>query len=170
MSLANRVTPAISLELIISPSQRDKHWYSGTTTGLKNTKHPGHFTKLTHHHGWQSDFAYSLRAYANAMPAENKPKAVPFRALDTSKITASHQAATIVTSSNHPVSTQTQQKAIVDIKQLQAFCAAHNLHIDDGRVHGGALYVRTTKNDIVIADALESLGFNYKEGKGWWRE
>ena len=143
---------------------------SGTTTGLKNTKHPGHFTKLTHHHGWQSDFAYSLRAYANAMPAENKPKAVPFRALDTSKITASHQAATIVTSSNHPVSTQTQQKAIVDIKQLQAFCAAHNLHIDDGRVHGGALYVRTTKNDIVIADALESLGFNYKEGKGWWRE
>ena len=143
---------------------------SGTTTGLKNTNHPGHFTKLTHHHGWQSEFAYSLRAYANAMPAENKPKAVAFHALNTPKMTASHQTATVGKSSNHPISTQIQQTSIVDIKQLPAFCAEHKLRIDDNRADGGAFWVRTTNADKVIVDVLESLRFKYKEGKGWWRE
>lgn len=143
---------------------------SGTTTGLKNTFHPGHRKKLTHHDGWQSEFAHFLRSYANAMPVVSKPKAVAFHALDTTKITASHQTATVVKSSNQLVSTQNQQKAIVDIKQLPAFCAAHNLPIVDLRLHGAALWVRATNTDKVISDALESMGFRYKEGKGWWRE
>lgn len=143
---------------------------SGTTAGLKNTNHPGHFTKLTHQQGWQDKFKDFLRSYAKAIPAENKPKAVAFHALDTPKITASHQTATVVKSSNHPISTQTQQTSIVDIKQLPAFCAAHKLRIDDNRADGGAFWVRTTNTDKVIVDVLESLKFKYKEGKGWWRE
>ena len=104
------------------------------------------------------------------MPVESKPKAVAFHALDTPKITVSHQTATVVKPSNQPVSTQNQQTAIVDIKQLPAFCAAHKLPIVDLRLHGAALWVRATNTNKVIADTLESMGFRYKEGKGWWRE
>jgi hypothetical protein len=147
---------------------------SGTTAGLKNINHPGHFTKLTHRHDWQNEFADFLRSYANAMPVESKPKtaasSISFRALDTPKTTASHETVNIVSPSNHSISAQTRQIKIADISQLSAFCAAHKLRIDDNRADGGAFWVRAPNNDKVITDVLKSLRFKYKEGKGWWRE
>ncbi len=139
---------------------------SGTTTGLKNTNHPGHFTKLTHQQGWQDKFRDFLRTYANAIPVDNKPKAVASSVTHPAPTTARNRYSSVTAS----IPTQKQQATIVDIKQLPAFCAAHKLPIDDLRVHGGALWVRTANNDKVIADALKNLGFGYREGKGWWRE
>lgn len=138
---------------------------SGTTTGLKNTNHPGHRKKLTHHDGWQAEFADFLRSNANATPVESKPKAVASSVTHHAPTTASNRYSSVTASL-----TQKQQTAVVDIKQLLAFCATHKLHIEDWRVRGGALWVRTTNTDKVIADMLKILDFRYKEGKGWWRE
>lgn len=143
----------------------------GTQDGLKNTNHPGHRGKLTHREGWQSEFAHFLRFHANAIPIENKPKVAKLstssRTSSISKTTAANKTSRTATSTNQSTSAQVQKPDTFDMKQLQALCASLNLHIDDHRSKGGALWVHASHNHEV-AKILQSMGFIYKEGRGWW--
>jgi hypothetical protein len=144
----------------------------GTQDGLKNKDHPGHRETLTHREDWQWKFASFLRSYANAKPGENKPKTVSSSAASntshSSNATASNKTETVAKSAGKTTPVQNQQTKLLDIKQLQTFCASHNLRIDDHRAEGGALWVRTSDTQEVASTVLKSAGFRYKEGKGWW--
>lgn len=142
----------------------------GTQQGLKNTDHPGHRAKLMHRERWQWEFGQFLRVYAGAMPGEVK----------TTVAKVASSAATSPNGSGHtskieipvakpqatPVSSSDQET--LDMAKLRAFCATHGMQIEDHRPKGGALWVRAPRHDEIISIALSRVGFNYKEGKGWW--
>ncbi|MBF0160071.1 MAG: hypothetical protein HQL58_11180 [Magnetococcales bacterium] len=46
----------------------------------------------------------------------------------------------------------------------------YSLHVDDRRLKGGSYWVRTDDQVGVVSDSLMRLGFQYRAGKGWWRE
>ncbi|MCD2451120.1 EH signature domain-containing protein [Methylicorpusculum oleiharenae] len=138
----------------------------GTQDGLKNKEHPGHRRTLSHREGWQGEFTDFLRYHANATPGENKPKPV-------SSIVASHISSSTVPSVKprvHSIPIQNEQAKPLDIKQLQEFCISHNLHFDDHRDKGGAFWVRASETHEPASTMLKSVGFRYKEGRGWWLE
>ena len=142
---------------------------SGTTAGLKNTNHPGHFITLTHQQGWQHKFKDFLRSYANAIPAENKPKVVSSPVASyTSPI--SNPKVSIVKPTVQPIPLQRQQATAFDLKELQAFCISQNLHFDDHRDKGGAFWVRASETHEPASTVLKSLGFRFKKDRGWWSE
>ncbi|ASF45476.1 EH signature domain-containing protein [Methylovulum psychrotolerans] len=116
---------------------------SGTGNGLKNTKHSGWQRKLSHFDGWQQEFADFLRSFANA--SLNKSK---YEALSSST---------------------NQSLQSLDSKSIEAFCISQNLHFDDHRDKGGAIWVHVPQTHG-SASMLKSAGFRYKEGRGWWRE
>lgn len=116
---------------------------SGTGSGLKNTRHPGWQKKLSHFDGWQRDFADFLRTFANASPNKNRLEALS--------------------------SSTKQTLQSMDTKNIEAFCISQNLHFADHRDKGGAIWVFASQADKSAA-MLKSAGFQYKEGKGWWRE
>ncbi|MDP3333948.1 MAG: EH signature domain-containing protein [Methylococcaceae bacterium] len=148
------------------PFQYGQKSVLGTRKGLKNDEHPGHRETLIHHEGWQWKFASFLRYHANAIPDENKPKPI-------SSIVASHISNPSVTSVKPTVQSipsHNQQTNAFDIKQLQEFCISQNLHFDDHRDKGGAFWVRASETHESAASLLKSVGFRYKEGRGWWLE
>jgi N6-adenosine-specific RNA methylase IME4 len=53
---------------------------------------------------------------------------------------------------------------------LAKFAANWKVSMEDMRPKGGALWVRTDDRIGAVAYALRQWGFNYKAGKGWWRE
>ena len=57
----------------------------------------------------------------------------------------------------------------MDTKGIEAFCISQNLHFDDHRDKGGAIWVFAPQTDKSAA-MLINAGFQYKNGKGWWRE
>jgi hypothetical protein len=138
----------------------------GTQDGLKNKDHPGHCKTLSHREGWQWEFADFLRNYAHATPSENKPK-------HSSSNVDFHLANSTVTSTKTTVQSlpsQVNKVNTFDIQELQAFCLSQNLHFDDHRDKGGAIWVRASENNESASTVLKSVGFQYKLGKGWWRE
>lgn len=139
----------------------------GTQKGLKNRDHPGHRETLTHSDGWQWKFADFLRYYANAIPGEIKSKPVSSPVVSNTP-PAPNPTETVVKPTVQSIPVQKQKTKTLDLKQLQAFCAPYNLHIDDHRTEGGALWVRTTETHAVASTVLKSAGFRYKAGKGWW--
>jgi len=132
----------------------------GTRQGLKNDDHSGHRGKLLHRDGWQWDFANFLRSYANAVPGENRPKAFDAR-ISTNKTTASQNRSTTNTN-------VTQSVRSLDIQELQLFCFKHRLQIEDHRNKGGALWVKVSETHPIASSMLKRIGFQYKQGKGWW--
>jgi len=138
---------------------------AGTQSGLKNTRHPGWQGKLSHFDGWQQEFAKSLLKYANAAPMENHAHQDPFSAskrISPSFSPSQNRKLTEESSrSNH-------QLKPIDLDKLREFCAMHNLHFDDHRNLGGAVWVRTSDKQATIADALRKTGFQYQQNKGWW--
>jgi hypothetical protein len=60
--------------------------------------------------------------------------------------------------------------ASVSMAGLAKFAASWRVSIEDLRPKGGALWVRTDESIGAVAYALRRWGFNYKAGKGWWRE
>lgn len=123
---------------------------SGTGFGLKNTRHPGWQKKLSHFDGWQRDFADFLRIIANASPNKNRLEALS-------------------SSINQSFFSPKQTLQSLDTKGIEAFCISHNLHFDDHRDKGGAIWVFAPQADKSAA-MLKNAGFQYKNGKGWWRE
>lgn len=144
------------------PFQFGQKTVLGTQDGLKNTNHPGHRAKLTHRDGWQWEFSNFLRSYANAVPGQNKPNNQSIRSFQTGNSSTTNQK-------NKQPQTSSSTNAL-DIQQLRDFCDTHGLHIDDHRSKGGALWVRAPEHHPVATPILESAGFNFKEGKGWWLE
>ena len=134
---------------------------SGTTSGLKNINHSGHFKKLTHHDNWQDEFSDVLRDYAYATPSNDKPKVA--LAHYTSNATR-HSVPTAATTSQ---SIATQQAPTIDVAHILEICKERGLTVQDHRSHGGALWIRIVETHDE-ARILKSLGFRYKEGKGWW--
>jgi hypothetical protein len=53
---------------------------------------------------------------------------------------------------------------------LARFALRNDIKIDDHRPKGGALWVRTDDQSITVVLALRRWGFDYKAGKGWWKE
>jgi hypothetical protein len=107
-----------------------------------------------------------LRNYAHATPSENKPK-------HSSSNVDFHLANSTVTSTKTTVQSlpsQVNKVNTFDIQELQAFCLSQNLHFDDHRDKGGAIWVRASENNESASTVLKSVGFQYKLGKGWWRE
>jgi hypothetical protein len=58
----------------------------------------------------------------------------------------------------------------VSMADLAKFAANWKVSMEDMRPKGGALWVRTDDRIGAVAYALRQWGFNYKAGKGWWRE
>jgi hypothetical protein len=138
---------------------------SGTQSGLKNTRHPGWQGKLSHYDGWQQEFAKSLLRYANAVPMKNQGHQGKFT--DSNRISPSFNASQNTKLTDESSRSNNQLKPI-DIDWLSEFCSIHNLHFDDHRHHGGAVWVRTSDKQPAISDALRKAGFQYQQNKGWW--
>lgn len=62
------------------------------------------------------------------------------------------------------------QLPLFDESEFNRFIVRNNLRISDLRLTGGALWVWTLTHDHGIRKMLESFGFKYKEGRGWWKE
>jgi hypothetical protein len=58
----------------------------------------------------------------------------------------------------------------VSMADLAKFAANWRVSIEDLRLKGGALWVRIDDRIGAVAYALRRWGFNYKAGKGWWKE
>lgn len=140
---------------------------SGTQSGLKNTRHPGWQGKLSHFDGWQQEFAKTLLKYANATPIKNQSHQRTFSASTRTSPSSSESQNGKLTEES---SRSNYQLKPIDIDRLREFCAIHNLHVDDHRKHGGAVWVRTSDKQPTIADALRNAGFQYQQTKrAWWR-
>ncbi len=129
------------------PFQSGQTYISGTTSGLKNTRHPGHCKKLLHNAGWQYTFAEFLRDHASAML---KPKTD----LKQTKYSKLFNESEVKTSSRH-------------LNELLSLCETYGITIDDRRDFAGALWIQAPKNGG-LADLLTKAGFRYREDKGWW--
>lgn len=49
------------------------------------------------------------------------------------------------------------------------FAKANKLSIEDLRARGGNLWVRAENSSRAVNSTLQSMGFSYKPGKGWWK-
>lgn len=58
----------------------------------------------------------------------------------------------------------------VSMADLAKFAVNWGIRIEDLRSKGGALWVRSDDRITAVAYALRRWGFNYKTGKGWWKE
>jgi len=62
------------------------------------------------------------------------------------------------------------QLPLFDEHEFYKFTALNNLTVRDSRIKGGALWVITHMTDQNINKMLKDFGFNYKYGRGWWKE
>jgi hypothetical protein len=62
------------------------------------------------------------------------------------------------------------QTTLFTERDLDEFCRARQLQIEDLRDQNGNLWVLTGDSDGYISSKLGSWGFTYKSGKGWWRK
>jgi len=140
------------------PFKQGQSSVMGTSAGLKNISHPGWRKKLSHFEGWQQDFREFLRIAANAVPNKN----VTSPDNKTPHTWASTRSSVSKTKPKPEI-----QNTLLNIEQLQSICSSFNLHIDDHRDKGGALWVRASSTHQ-ISNVLKNMGFRFHDGRGWW--
>jgi hypothetical protein len=65
---------------------------------------------------------------------------------------------------------QTKQTTAAPPDEYVQFLTRYNIHYEDKRPKGGALWALTDNRDPTLMQHLRRMGFGYVPGKGWWRE
>jgi len=116
------------------------------SSGLKNTAHTGYVDKLNHQGCWQEIFKNKISRLTNIQPTR-KPES--FR---------THQ------------SNKTKADPFLNMFSLFKELKEKGLLFEDNRSQGGAFWVKADNTDPLTNLTLQSHGFTYKSGRGWWRD
>lgn len=116
------------------------------SSGLKNAAHIGYVDKLNHQGSWQEVFKNKILRLTKLTPTY-KPES--YRA---------HQ------------SNKTKVDPFLNISPLLKELQEKGLLLEDNRSQGGAFWVKADNLDPKTNLKLQSHGFTYKPGRGWWRE
>ncbi len=136
------------------PFRLGSGFVDGTGDGLKNTYHPGHQAKMTHHQGWESEFEWTIKRLTGARPIAPKIKTPQPIAQNTHRVEQP--------STPHPSSF---------IETLRKLASANGYTVVDHTSKGGNLWVEAPYSvNNSFRQLLEKWGFKFKSGKGWWRE
>ncbi|MCD2453806.1 EH signature domain-containing protein [Methylicorpusculum oleiharenae] len=121
----------------------------GTRDELKNVEHSGHQAKMNHHHGWESEFEWTIQRLTGARPAVPSP----------------------MNQQHARRATAAQQLPSFSLEAIRILARTHGYSVTDHTTQGGNLWVEapmTVKE--VFRHQLENWGFKYKPSKGWWKE
>lgn len=55
-------------------------------------------------------------------------------------------------------------------EDVEQWCEKHSFPLADLRMKGGNLWIDAGTSDIEANKWLQSRGFKFKDGKGWWRK
>jgi hypothetical protein len=61
-------------------------------------------------------------------------------------------------------------RTIFSERELSRLCDTRRIRIEDFRERNGNLWVLTGDTDGHVSSQLQSWGFAFKAGKGWWRK
>jgi hypothetical protein len=140
------------------PFDLSKSWVSGNSAGLKNIRVGQRFI----HHGanWEKKFDAILFPLIEFRPTQGR---VIRR---QTEVTSARQAP----SSQPPEPVLGSGYTSREKEVLEYVRTTCNVEIVDLRRKGGSLWVCLNENTSEISKLLLTVGFKYRQGKGWWKE
>jgi hypothetical protein len=138
------------------PFDLDQKAVNGDRSALK---HENHAERLLHIDTgtarWEQTFEQKLRGLINVRADE---AAAP----RSSSETRQHRDQRVTAIEN--------RRASYSRKELERFCTTRSLVVDDFSGQRGNIWVRAGQSDVSLNRQLSEWGFQYRPGKGWWRE